>query len=395
VQVSQFDYQLPPELIAQTPIEPRHASRLMVLDRRSGQITHHTFTDIIDFLHAGDILIANDSRVIPARLYGRKQSGGKVEILLLKKVNDLAWEVLVGGKRLRPGVVVDIISEKQSHREASLRGSPTGRLRSGAEEPSGEISSTPPSLRPSALILTIKENLGEARRLVEFNQPVEPFLVEIGHTPLPPYIHTTLADRERYQTVFSRIDGSSAAPTAGLHFTPEILLALRDKGVLLDYVTLHIGLDTFKPVTVEQVAAHAIHRESARLSADTARRINQAKLAGGRLAAVGTTAVRTLETAALRSAGVTGPLKEASTLDSGICPWQPVAAIDEETDLYIYPGFTFRAVDLMLTNFHLPKSTLLMLVSAFAGVELIRRAYKVAIAERYRFYSFGDVMLIV
>jgi len=216
----------------------------------------------------------------------------------------------------------------------------------------------------------------------------------VGHTPLPPYIHTPLRDAERYQTVFSRIDGSAAAPTAGLHFTPEILLSLRDKGVLLDYVTLHIGLDTFKPVTVEQVEAHPIHREFVRLAADTARRINQAKLAGGRLVAVGTTAVRTLETAALRSAGVAGSLKQASQLGADICPWKPVAAIEEETDLYIYPGFTFRAVDVLLTNFHLPKSTLLMLVSAFAGPDLIREAYEVAIAERYRFYSFGDAMLI-
>ncbi|MCB0173746.1 MAG: S-adenosylmethionine:tRNA ribosyltransferase-isomerase, partial [Anaerolineae bacterium] len=185
------------------------------------------------------------------------------------------------------------------------------------------------------------------------------------------------------------------APTAGLHFTPDLLLALRDKGVLLDYVTLHIGLDTFKPVTAEQIERHAIHREVARLSADTARRINQVKLAGGRLIAVGTTSVRTLETAALRSAGVSGSLQEASRFDTNLCPWQPVVAVEEETDLYIYPGYTFRAVDVMLTNFHLPKSTLLMLVSAFAGLDLIRQAYETAIAERYRFYSFGDAMLIL
>jgi S-adenosylmethionine:tRNA ribosyltransferase-isomerase len=378
VKVSQFDYDLPPELIAQTPIEPRHASRLMVLDRRTGQISHHTFADIVELLQPGDILIANDSRVIPARLFGHKQSGGKVEILLLKQIDELHWEVLVGGKRLRPGVVVELIAKEQRSR--------------GAE---GKASPAPLHPCTSALSLIIKKDLGEARRLIEFNQPVEPFLAEVGHTPLPPYIHTTLDDAERYQTVFSRFDGSSAAPTAGLHFTPEILLTLRDKGVLLDYVTLHIGLDTFKPVAVEQVEQHAIHREYARLTADTARRINQAKLAGARLVAVGTTAVRTLETAALRSAGVTGSLKEASTLDPGLCPWKPVAAIDEETDLYIYPGFTFRAVDVMLTNFHLPKSTLLMLVSAFAETDLIRQAYEVAMAEKYRFYSFGDAMLIL
>jgi len=203
------------------------------------------------------------------------------------------------------------------------------------------------------------------------------------------------------------MEGSAAAPTAGLHFTPEMLLALRDKGLILDYVTLHIGLDTFKPVTVEQVEAHTIHREYVRLAPATARRINEAKLAGGRLVAVGTTAARTLETAALRSAGMFGSLQQASASGLNIegstfnvqrstlsCPWQPVVAIEEETDLFIYPGYTFRAVDALLTNFHLPKSTLLMLVSAFGGLELIRRAYEIAVAEKYRFYSFGDAMLI-
>ena len=250
--------------------------------------------------------------------------------------------------------------------------------------------------------------MGDSRRLIEFNQPVDLLLAEIGQTPLPPYIHTPLADAERYQTVYSRIEGSAAAPTAGLHFSPEMLLALRDKGVILDYVTLHIGLDTFKPVTVEQVESHTIHREYVRLSPATARRINEAKLAGGRLVAVGTTAARTLETAALRSAGVAGSLQQASApalnirtlepanvqLSALNCPWQPVVAIEEETDLFIYPGYTFRAVDALLTNFHLPKSTLLMLVSAFGGLELIRQAYEIAVAEKYRFYSFGDAMLI-
>lgn len=405
--VRQFDYHLPPELIAQTPIEPRHASRLMLVDRRTGQIEHRTFADIVDLLHPGDIVVANDTRVIPARLFGRKQSGGQVEILLLKQLNEVQWEALVGGKRLRPGVVVEITAGEQE-------GEAEGQGGRGAE---GKISPAPLLPCSPVLQLTIKEELGEARRLIQFSQPINDLLDQVGHTPLPPYIHTVLEDGERYQTVFSRIDGSAAAPTAGLHFTPEILLALRDQGVLLDYVTLHIGLDTFKPVTAEQVEQHAIHREYARLSAAAAHRINQAKLAGGRLVAVGTTAVRTLESAALRSAGVTGSLKEASTFTPpspplkggelwpscsppdrggwGGCPWKPVAAIDEETDLFIYPGFTFRAVDVMLTNFHLPKSTLLMLVSAFAGPELIRQAYEVAIAERYRFYSFGDAMLIV
>ena len=364
--VQQFDYNLPPERIAQTPLEPRHASRLMVVNRHTKQMTHHTFAELTNFLQAGDILIANDSRVIPARLLGRKTTGGKAEILLLKQIDDFQWEALVGGKKLRPGVVVHLGSGK------------------------GEA--TPDA---SPISLTIKEDLGEARRLVAFDRPVTATLTEIGQIPLPPYISTALADQERYQTIFSRSDGSAAAPTAGLHFSPELLLALREQGVSLDYVTLHIGLDTFKPVSVEQVEAHPIHRERARLTPEVARRINGAKLAGGRLAAVGTTAMRTLETAALRSAGVTGSLKAASTFDPNLCPWKAVAAIDEETDLFIYPGFTFRAVDMLLTNFHLPKSTLLMLVSAFAGPALIRRAYELAIAEEYRFYSFGDAMLIV
>jgi len=357
VNVSDFDYHLPPELIAQTPIEPRHASRLMVVNRRTGQISHHTFTYLVELLRPGDIVVANNSRVIPARLLGRKQSGGQVEILLLKQLDDLRWEALVGGKRLRPGVTVLI--------------------------------------GPAQVELTIEADLGEARRVVKFAAPVNHLLPQIGQTPLPPYIHTTLANGERYQTVFSRIDGSAAAPTAGLHFSPEILMALRNNGVALDYVTLHIGLDTFKPVAVNQVEQHVIHRELAQLSTETARHINHTKLAGGQLVAVGTTAMRTLETAALRSAGVNGSLRNASTLNPGLCPWQPVAAINEETDLFIYPGFTFRAVDLLLTNFHLPQSTLLMLVSAFAGRELIRQAYASAIAEKYRFFSFGDAMLIV
>lgn len=378
--VNQFDYHLPPELIAQTPIEPRHASRLMVIDVLTGQISHHTFLDVVDYLNPGDVLVANDSRVIPARLFGRKSTGGQVEILLLKRVEPTRWEALVGGKRLRPGVVIEI----QAGEHAT--GAQSGRRGAGEKSP---------QLTPAGFSATIIADLGDSRRLIEFNQPVEALLEEVGHTPLPPYIHAPLADPERYQTVYSRVEGSAAAPTAGLHFTPEVLLALRDKGVRLDYVTLHIGLDTFKPVTVERVEEHAIHREVARLSPETARRINEAKLAGGRLVAVGTTAMRTLETAALRSAGVTGSLKQANILETSMCPWQPVVALEEETDLFIYPGYRFRAVDALLTNFHLPRSTLLMLVSAFAGLELIQQAYAAAVAEKYRFYSLGDAMLIL
>ncbi len=355
--VSDFDYQLPPQLIAQSPVEPRHTSRLMVLERHSGQISHKQFVDLPDYLGQGDIVVANDSRVIPARLLGRKETGGKMELLLLKRLGDRTWEALVGGKRLYKDTVFTL-------NEAMVKG-------------------------------RIVEELTAGRRIVEFDRPIGPHLADIGQAPLPPYIHEPLADPERYQTVYSKVEGSVAAPTAGLHFSPELLLTLRERGVALEYVTLHVGLDTFKPVAVEAIKDHTIHSEWASLSPETAKRINEAKLAGGHLLAVGTTSVRTLETAALRSAGINGSLKEASQLAPDLCPWRPVAAFDGPTDLFIYPSFTFRAVDRLLTNFHLPKSTLLMLVSAFAGPDLIRRAYTEAIKETYRFYSFGDAMLIL
>ena len=359
LKTDEFDYHLPPELIAQTPVEPRDASRLMVIDRATGHISHRQFRDLLDYLHPGDVLVANDSRVIPARLLARKSTGGKVEVLLLKRLGDRRWEALVGGKRVR--------ANSELHIEK------------------GGVHIT----------ARVVEVLDGARRVVEFDRPLMPLLDRVGETPLPPYIHQALTDAERYQTVFSRVEGSAAAPTAGLHFTPEMLLALRQRGVTLAFVTLHIGLDTFKPVTAKHVADHPIHSEWASLSPEVARQINQAKLAGGRVVAVGTTVVRTLETAALRSAGVSGSLRRASQLQVDSCPWRPVAAFEGPTDLFIYPGFRFRAVDVLLTNFHLPKSSLLMLVSAFGGRELIRRAYQIAIAERYRFFSFGDAMLLL
>jgi len=359
LQTADFDYHLPPEMIAQTPIEPRDASRLMVVHRASGAITHRHFRDLAGYLHPGDILVTNDSRVIPARMFARKTTGGKVEILLLRPLDDRRWEVLVGGKRVR--VDTHLVVEKEG-------------------------------MQVSARV--VKE-LSQARRVLEFDQPITPLLDRLGHTPLPPYIHRPLADGERYQTVYSRADGSTAAPTAGLHFTPELLLALREQGVMLASVTLHIGLDTFKPVTAEYAADHPIHAEWATLSPEVAYQINQVKLTGGRVVAVGTTVVRTLETAALRSAGVTGPLREASQKAAQACSWRPVAAFEAPTDLFIYPGFRFRVVDVMVTNFHLPRSSLLMLVSAFAGQDLIRRAYEMAIAQGYRFFSFGDAVLIL
>jgi S-adenosylmethionine:tRNA ribosyltransferase-isomerase len=372
MKTSDFDYALPPELIAQTPIEPRDASRLLVVERRTGQITHRTFHDILDYVRPGDLLVGNDSRTIPARLHGVKPTGGTVEIFLLRPADRQVvgrvanpsydsgerWECLVGGKGLRPGVTVQVRSEGRD----------------------GTISAT---------ILAETESGG---RVVAFDPPVQQWLWDTGEVPLPPYIHEPLADPERYQTVYSRIEGSVASSTAGLHFTPELMLALRERGVDLAFVTLHIGLDTFRRVQVEEIEQHQIHREWAELSAETARAVNETKLAGGRVIAVGTTVVRTLESAAKIALGYR-PCDEVSA--ESVCGWQRVAAFTGETDLFIRPGHVFRAVNVMITNFHLPKSTLLMLVSAFAGKELIDRAYAEAIRERYRFYSFGDAMVIL
>jgi S-adenosylmethionine:tRNA ribosyltransferase-isomerase len=363
MKTSDFDYQLPPERIAQTPAEPRDSSRLLVLHRDGGHIEHRLFGDIGDYLQVGDMLVANNSRVIPARLLGRKATGGQVEILLLEQINATTWKALVKGKHMRPGTTVNLVQH--------------------AGEPAG-------------VQATVLAELDGAQRLVSFSPALDGALDAIGETPLPPYIHAPLRDPERYQTVYARPSGSAAAPTAGLHFTPELLLALRDAGVGFETVTLHVGLDTFKPVSADAVADHTIHSESIELSVAAAERINQAKLAGGRIVAVGTTAVRTLETAAWRAAGVTGSLRTVSALQSPpACPWKPVAATNGRTDLYIYPGYQYRVVDCMLTNFHLPRSSLLMLVAAFAGYELMMHAYHVAIAAAYRFYSFGDAMLIV
>jgi S-adenosylmethionine:tRNA ribosyltransferase-isomerase len=250
------------------------------------------------------------------------------------------------------------------------------------------------------IIATITQVLDGSQREIEFDRPIEPLLGKLGHTPLPPYIQKPVDNSERYQTIYSRPPGSAAAPTAGLHFTPELLLSLREKGVLFETVTLHVGLDTFKPVTAETVETHTIHSEWATLTPTAAQRINEAKLAGGRIVAVGTTSVRVLETAALRSAGITGSLQTISQRDisgetTNICPWRPVAAFEGRSDLYIYPGYRYRAVDMLITNFHLPQSTLLMLVSALTGKEQLMAAYNEAIQQNYRFYSFGDAMLII
>ena len=355
--ISEFDYYLPPEQIAQTPIEPRDAARLLVLDRATGAIEHRYFRDIGEYLRAGDVLVFNQTRVIPARLRGRKiPSGGQVEFLLLQQVADTTWRGLIGGRRVREGTRLTFSG-------------PDGTTIEG----------------------TVIEVGDEAERVIRFDTPLTPLLERVGEVPLPPYIHVPLNDPERYQTVYAREPGSAAAPTAGLHFTPELLIALREKGILMAYCTLHIGLDTFLPVREEVVEDHKMHTERATLRPEDARLINEAKLAGGRIVAVGTTSVRTLETAALRSAGINDPYSE----EANACPWRPVTALDEVTDLFIRPGYRFRAVDAMITNFHLPRSTLLMLVSAFAGREVILHAYRVAQQEGYRFYSFGDAMLML
>ncbi len=374
MKTNDFDYTLPPELIAQTPIEPRDASRLLVLDRRTGEIAHRTFHDILDYLRPGDLLVGNDSRVIPARLHGVKPTGGAVEIFLLRpapapltpapepllRVQEQgdAWECLVGGKGLRLGVQVRV------------------RHGGGGRD----------------ITATVLAETASGGRVIAFDPPTGEWLWDVGEVPLPPYIHAPLADPERYQTVYSRIEGSVASSTAGLHFTPELMLALRERGVNMAFVTLHIGLDTFRPVQAENIEEHQIHREWAELGAETARAVNEARLSGGRVIAVGTTVVRTLESAAKIALGY----RPCDTVpDGAVCGWQRVAAFTGETDLFIRPGHIFRAVDVMVTNFHLPKSTLLMLVSAFAGKELIDRAYAEAIRERYRFFSFGDAMLML
>ena len=353
MKTADLDYTLPQELIAQEPVEPRDRSRLLVLHRDTGRIEHRLFHNVVEYLRAGDLLVANESRVIPARLYGHKTpSGGKVELLLLRKLDGDRWLGLAGGATTRPGTII--------------------RLDAAAG--------------PSNLTAEIIGTGKRGERTLAFSEPVENYFEELGHVPLPPYIHQPLDDPERYQTVYARTPGSAAAPTAGLHFTGNLMLELRDQGVKLDFVTLHVGLDTFRPITESDLEEHEIHREWCQLAPPTAERINQTKVVGSRVISVGTTSVRVLETSARQ-----GLLQGAD----GLCPWRPVSPFEGFTDLYITPGFQFRVVDVLITNFHLPKSTLLALVMSFAGEENIRRAYQAAIDERYRFFSFGDAMLIL
>jgi S-adenosylmethionine:tRNA ribosyltransferase-isomerase len=339
MKTTDFDYHLPESSIAQTPAEPRDSSRLLVLHSEDGNIEHKIFHDVIDYLQPNDLLVLNQTRVIPARIFAKKETGGKVELLLLRRRDTLTWESLVGGKGLRVGNKVQIENG------------------------------------PQAEIIEILEG---SERLIRFSEPIEPYFSQVGNVPLPPYIHEKISDPERYQTVFAKEPGSAAAPTAGLHFTPELLDKLQEKGVKIAYVTLHVGLDTFAPVTEDSPEEHKIHTEWCELPQETANLINETKQSDGRVIAVGTTSVRTLE-----SAGRNSNIENQ------------VSAFVGPTNIYILPGYQFKVVDVMITNFHLPKSTLIMLVSAFAGREKILSTYETAIREGYRFYSFGDAMLIL
>jgi S-adenosylmethionine:tRNA ribosyltransferase-isomerase len=352
--LSLFDYDLPESFIAQTPVEPRDSSRLMLLDKVTGAIEHSIFRDIEHELQSGDVLVVNNTRVIPARIFATKlDSGGKVEILMLRQLNDTEWLTLVGGKGAHVGRKFQL-----DHSDISAE---------------------------------VVEELEGAQRKLQFSAPVKDYLLKAGEMPLPPYIHERLEDAERYQTIYNTHEGSAAAPTAGLHFTADLMLRLRDKGVQLAYCTLHVGLDTFQPVKVDNILDHKIHSEWARLDATNARLINEAKLAGHRVIAVGTTSTRTLETAAILSAG--GDPSQPN-LPNDICAWRPVIAFESNTALYIYPGYQWRVVDAMITNFHLPKSSLMMMICAFAGREHVLNAYETAKQQGYRFFSFGDAMFI-
>ncbi len=339
MKTSDFDFQLPEELIAQTPLERRDASRLLTLDRDSGAVGHHHFYDLPGFLRPGDCLVLNDSRVLPARLIGRRLTGGACEVLLLVDRGEGLWECLVRpGRKLRPGARV-IFGDGQ-------------------------------------LTATVEAELADGKRAVRFHYQgiFLEILEQLGKMPLPPYIKAELADQERYQTVYSKVVGSAAAPTAGLHFTPQLLEDVQKNGVKVCYVTLHVGLGTFRPVKAEEITDHEMHSEFCMISQETADTINETKRNGGRVICVGTTSCRTVESFSAED----GTMSERSG-------W---------TNIFIYPGYRFKVLDALITNFHLPQSTLIMLVSALAGREHVLAAYEEAVREKYRFFSFGDAMFI-
>lgn len=341
MKTSDFYYDLPKELIAQDPLEDRSSSRLLVLHRKSGRVEHRVFTDIVEYLKPGDCLVRNNTKVIPARLYGtRVDTGATIELLLLKRMENDVWETLVKpGKKARKGAVI-------SFGDGILTGE----------------------------IIDVKE---DGNRLIQFRYEgiFEEILDQLGQMPLPPYITHTLKDKNRYQTVYAKYEGSAAAPTAGLHFTEELFRKLEEKGVLVANVTLHVGLGTFRPVKVDDVSKHHMHTEFYQVTKEEADKINKAKQAGGRIVCVGTTSCRTIESAA----------DENGVLKPG----------QGDTDIFIYPGYSFKMMDMLITNFHLPESTLLMLVSALAGKEQVMRVYEEAVQEKYRFFSFGDAMIIL
>lgn len=340
MKTSDFFYDLPPELIAQTPIEPRNTSRLLKLDKKTGEIIHNSFNNLLDFLNEGDCLVLNNTRVLPARLYGtREDTGAIVEFVLLKQRGVNLWECLAGpGKKAKKGYNFKF-SDK--------------------------------------LKATVRDVLPDGNRVIEFFADGEFFAVldQVGQMPLPPYIKEKLEDRERYQTVYSKELGSAAAPTAGLHFTTEMLEDLKQNGIKIAYVTLHVGLGTFRPVKVDDITEHKMHSEHYVISKETADIINETKQNGGRIICVGTTSCRTVESAMQRF----GEIQECC----------------DDTSIFIYPGYKFQCMDGLITNFHLPESTLIMLVSAFAGYDNTMNAYKVAVEEKYRFFSFGDAMIIL
>jgi len=363
MKTSDFDYHLPPKFIAQTPIEPRDHSRLMVLSRDACSIAHRYFFELADLLHEGDVMVFNDSRVIPARLIGRKAgSGGRVELLLLRRMGPGLWEALVRpGRRVSKGTRIEL------------------------EGLQGEV----------------LEQMEGALRVLRFSD--EEALERLGQVPLPPYIKLPLEDPERYQTIYARVKGSAAAPTAGLHFTPELLRCLMEKGIQFAFVTLHVGLDTFSPMRAVDPGDHPMHKEYGELTPQVAQQLNQAKAEGRRIICVGTTSVRVLEQAALKAEETARP--KLDTLTEGNTQSESGARLGESakrieafcgwTDLFILPGHRFRSLDGLITNFHLPQSTLLMLVTAFAGRERVLEAYQEAMRQGYRFYSFGDAMLIL
>lgn len=335
---SSYYYDLPENLIAQTPIEPRDSSRLLVYDRKQNKIEHKIFRDIVDYLNTGDVLVINNTRVLPARLFGFKDTGAKIEVLLQKRINLKDWEVIARPfKRLKEGTRITF------------------------------------SQNLSCTILK-KEDYGSCVVRFDFDGVFEERLSEVGQMPLPPYIHEKLKDKERYQTVYSKVEGSSAAPTAGLHFTPQLLNKLKDKGIEIVEVLLHVGLGTFRPVKEDNILNHEMHSEYIEMSKENADKLNSAKREGRRIIAVGTTSVRVLESCANEN-GVIVPQKR-------------------ETDIFIYPSYKFKVVDALITNFHLPESTLIMLISAFAGYDETMSIYNEAVKQKYRFFSFGDAMFI-